>query len=99
MKRTEAQQAQSRALKERIHDSIVPKELRAQAIELVNGMPRGPMRGQTYGFVRLKGRKRSELEKFIERMAPDDVMNSWEVLCDFLGKSSAITVRVIRKSG
>jgi hypothetical protein len=68
MNRTEAQQAQSRALKERIHDSIVSKELRAQAIAAVNAMPRGPMRGQAYGFVRFKGRKRSELEKFIERM-------------------------------
>jgi hypothetical protein len=38
MNRTEAQQAQSRALKERINDSIVPKELRAQAIAAVNAM-------------------------------------------------------------
>jgi hypothetical protein len=63
-----AQQINRDSQRERLHEGIVPKTLRARCIMLVDAMPRGEARNHAYRWVRQSGRSRSELERFAERM-------------------------------
>lgn len=65
---TPARQEVRAQIRGALEDSVVPKELRARALELVRTISDSERRTHAWKFVTFRGRNRSQLEAFIKRM-------------------------------
>jgi len=66
--RTYAQQIATAENAIALEDSVVPKALRNEALQLANTITDGERRMHALHWIRFRGRNRSQLITFIERM-------------------------------
>ena len=67
---TKRQQEAKDEHRERIHDLVVPKALRARALEISYTITDPERRTHAFTWIKGRSRVRAELESFIERMTP-----------------------------